>query len=308
MKSHAAGYVYAVLTFSIFAFQDSISRYLGASYPPVFIATIRYWVLALVAITVAARLGGGLGQCLQSRRPWLQILRGLLLTVQVILAITANATAGLIPTQSILAATPLMVALLSAPILGEQVGWRRAAAIGAGLVGVLIILQPGTAFFSGDLVIPVASAVVLSLYTVTTRLAGRDDRPITSFLYMGLVGAAALTFVGPFFWTSMPAEAWGWLAVLCVTGIFSHYFFIRAYQHLDAVKVQPISYLQLVVASTIGIVVFGEQMTAHIAIGSAIVVAAGLFTIWREFVARSTARRAAAGFGAGLPVAKRSEG
>jgi drug/metabolite transporter (DMT)-like permease len=77
---------------------------------------------------------------------------------------------------------------------------------------------------------------------------------------------------------------WGWMALLCLTGISSHYFLIRAYDILDAAAVQPLTYLQLVYASVMGVVVFGETLSTNTIVGSIIVVAAGIFTIWREHV------------------------
>ncbi|MFB2553855.1 DMT family transporter [Ensifer soli] len=288
-RSQTAGYVFAILTFAIFACQDAISKHLGALYPPVFIAMVRYWIFALFTIAMAARFGGGLTKAARARRPWLQVLRGLVLALQVVCAITAFSTAGLVQTQAIMAVTPLLVAMLSVPVLGEHVGWRRWLAIAAGFVGVLVILEPGADFLESDLVVPVIAALLLGLYAILTRLAGREDAPMTSFLYIGVVGAASLSLIGPFYWTPMDGEGLFWLAMVCLTSLSSHYCFIRAYEHLDAVLVQPISYMQLVLATAIGIVLFGETLHLNVAAGSALVVAAGLFTIWRERVSRQKA-------------------
>ncbi|MCM2476391.1 DMT family transporter [Rhizobium sp. CG5] len=289
MRSQTTGYVFAVLTFAIFACQDAISKHLGALYPPVFVAMVRYWVFAVFSIMMAVRFGGGIRAVVRARRPWLQVLRGGVLALQVVCAITAFSTAGLVQTQAIMAVTPLLVAVLSVPVLGEHVGWRRWLAIGAGFVGVMVILKPGLNFLESNLVVPVIAALLLGLYAILTRLAGRDDAPMTSFLYIGVIGALSLSVVGPFYWTPMDAEGLFWLAIVCLTSISSHYCFIRAYECLDAVLVQPISYMQLVLATTIGIVVFDETLHLNVAIGSVIVVAAGLFTIWREAIARRRA-------------------
>ncbi len=83
------------------------------------------------------------------------------------------------------------------------------------------------------------------------------------------------------------------MLLLCITGSVSHYFLIRAYDLLDAVAVQPLTYLQLVFASIMGVAIFGETLTVNMIAGSILVVAAGIFTVWRE---RVVARRKA-----GLP-------
>ncbi len=170
------------------------------------------------------------------------------------------------------------------PILGEKVGWRRWTAIGVGLCGVLLILSPSGDQFSPLVILPISTAVIGALYGLMTRLVSRVDGPMTSFFYIGTVGAVALSIAGPFFWTEISAADWKWMILLCCTGIAGHYLLIKAYDNLDAVAVQPITYLQLVLASGIAVLVFGEVLRANMVIGAAIVVGAGLFTVWRENV------------------------
>ncbi|OCP20807.1 MULTISPECIES: DMT family transporter [unclassified Ensifer] len=295
MGSKANGYIYALLAIVIFAIQDGISKHLGSIYPPVFVAMIRYWAFALFAVALAARASGGLKVTATTRRPLLQVLRGLLLPLQIVMVITSFTLVGLAHSQAILAATPLFVALLSMPLLGERVGWRRWLAISVGLAGVLLILKPAEGLFEMAFLLPLAAALVFALYVIVTRLVSRDDPAMTSFFYTGVVGALAISLVGPFFWTTLSPPDWGWMLLLCITGTSSHYFLIRAYDVLDAVAVQPLTYLQLVFASAMGVSIFGETLTTNMIAGSVLVVAAGIFTVWRE---RVVARRKA-----GLPHA-----
>ncbi|HXV31759.1 MAG TPA: DMT family transporter [Sinorhizobium sp.] len=293
MRSKANGYVFALSAIVIFSIQDGISKHLGAIYPPVFVAMIRYWAFAAFATFLASRAPGGLAATMVTKRPALQLLRGLLLPAQIVVVITSFTVVGLALSQAILAATPIFVALLSMPLLGERVGWRRWTAIGIGLLGVLLILKPGKGTFDVDFLLPLTAAVMFAIYVIATRLVSRDDSAMTSFFYTGVVGAASISLVGPFFWTTLSAPDWGWMLLLCITGTTSHYFLIRAYDLLDAVAVQPLTYLQLVFASIMGVAIFGETLAANMIVGSALVVAAGIFTVWRE---RVVARRKA-----GLP-------
>lgn len=294
MKSTPLGYAFAIIAFTIFSVQDAVSKHLGMAYPPVLVAMFRYWAFAIFAILFAMRARGGLRAAVASKRPVLQIARGLLLAVQIPIAITAFAKVGLAQSQAIFASGPLIVALLSVPILGEKVGWRRWTAIGVGLCGVLLILSPSGNQFSPLVILPISTAVIGALYGLMTRLVSRVDGPMTSFFYIGTVGAVALSIAGPFFWTEISAADWKWMILLCCTGIAGHYLLIKAYDNLDAVAVQPITYLQLVLASGIAVMVFGEVLRANMVIGAAIVVGAGLFTVWRENVlARRNALKAA---------------
>ena len=282
MKSNTAGYVFTLLAISIFAIQDGISKHLVSAYPPLFVAMIRYWGFMLFAIALAARSPGGLRVVVHTKRPGLQIIRGLLLASQIVIAISSFVMVGLAHSQAIFSSGPLIVALLSVPILGEKVGWRRWLAILIGFVGVLLILKPESGVFDIRFLVPLVGALLFSLYVVTTRYVSREDSAMTSFFYTGVVGAVAMSAVGPFFWTPMLPHDWVFMGLLCLTGMTSHYFLIRAYDLLDAVVIQPLTYLQLVFSAVIGVAIFGERLGINMIIGAAIVVGAGIFTIWRE--------------------------
>ena len=174
------------------------------------------------------------------------------------------------------------MAALSGPVLGEKVGWRRWSAIGVGFVGVLIILQPGFGVFRIEAIVPLAAALMFALYGLLTRYAARRDSAETSFFWTGTVGSLAMTAVGLWFWEPMSGSDWGWMAVLCVSGALGHWLLIRCYEVAEASAVQPFAYLQLVFVSILGITVFSETIRTNVAIGAAMIVAAGLFTLWRE--------------------------
>jgi len=284
MKSKTQGYIFVLLAITIFSVQDGISKHLASVYPPVFVTMIRYWAFALFTILLASRMRGGLKATAHTKRPVLQVFRGVVLAAQVVVAISSFATVGLAHSQAIFAGTPILIALLSMPLLGERVGWRRWTAICAGLAGVLLILKPESGFLDPKLLLPIFGCFLFAFYVLATRLVSRDDSAMTSFFYTGVAGGITMTIIGPFYWTGMSAGDWGWMALLCMTGISSHYFLIRAYDMLDASAVQPLTYLQLVYASIIGVTIYSETLTFNMIIGSVIVVAAGIFTIWREHV------------------------
>ncbi len=294
MDSKRLGYAFTLAAILIFSLQDAISKHLGSTYPPVFIAMLRFWAFGAFAMVLGARGPGGLKAAAATKRPVLQVLRGVLLAFQIVVTITAFSTAGLAHSQAVLSSGPIFVALLSMPLLGERVGWRRWTAIGVGLSGVLIVLNPAASTFDLDVLLPLLGAVMFAVYVVVTRLVSRDDPASTSFFYIGVAGAAAISLVGPFFWTNLSPGDWLWMGLLCITGMSSHYFLIRAYDLLDAAAVQPLTYLQIVLAAVIGVSVFGETLNLNTVVGSIIVVGAGIFTIWREsIVARRRARERA---------------
>lgn len=295
IHSPKTGYIFALLAFTIFASQDAISKHLSDAYPPVFITMVRYWAFAGFALVLTSRARGGLRQAVATRRPVLQIFRGVLLALQIIVSLVSFHVAGLLHSQAIFSSSPLLVAILSVPVLGEAVGWRRWTAIVVGLCGVLIILKPSADGFDSTLIVPVIAAAMNAVYSVSTRLVSREDSAVTSFFYLGIAGAAVMIVIGPFYWTDLASADWGWMLLLCATGIGSHFCLIKAYDHLDAVLVQPISYFQLVLSSLYGTLIFQETLQPNIVIGALIIVGAGLFTIWREAVKHKKIRPAAEG-------------
>jgi drug/metabolite transporter (DMT)-like permease len=167
-------------------------------------------------------------------------------------------------------------------VLGERVGWRRWAAIGVGFVGVLIILEPGVTVFDPAAIIPLIAAAMFAVYGLLTRYVGRRDKTATSFFWTGTMGAVFMTLIGLWFWEPMSRGDWVFMGCLCITGVVGHWLLIRCYEVAEASAVQPFAYLQLVFASAIGITLFGETIRTNVAIGAALIVAAGLFTFWRE--------------------------
>ncbi len=282
MNTKTIGYVYVLLAITIFAGQDGFSKYLGDKYPPIMVTMIRFWAFSAFVIALAAWSSGGLRRAVVTRRPLLQILRGLLLAGEIVLVVVAFTRAGLAMTQAIFQATPLIVTILSVPLLGEKVGWRRGLAILVGMIGVLIIINPIGVNFDVNLLLPLAGAFTYAIYGIATRAVGREDSAITSVLYTAIVGAVAISIIGPFYWTPIAPNDWWAMLALCICGSVSHYFLIKAYSNLTAVEVQPLTYLQVVLGAAVATTFFGETITVNMVVGAVIVIGAGLFTVWRE--------------------------
>jgi drug/metabolite transporter (DMT)-like permease len=212
------GIILMILTTMLFATQDALSRHLGQSYNVYMVVMIRYWFFAAFVIAMAARAPGGLRQAVQSRHPWLQSLRGLLLILEIIIIVLAFVKLGLIETHAVFTSAPLMVAALSGPILGEHVGWRRWSAIAAGFIGVLIALNPGGGVFSLWSVVPLLGALMFALYGLLTRYVGRNDAAAVSFFWTGVVGAVFATAIGLPHWQMMHGSDWLVMLALCFCG------------------------------------------------------------------------------------------
>ncbi|MGJ8603207.1 MAG: DMT family transporter [Marivita sp.] len=271
-----------VATTFVFAMQDGLSQHLASEYNVLMVVMIRYWFFAAFVMFVASRRAGGLRAAAATTQPWLQGFRGLLLAAEICVMVLGFTYLGLVESHAIFACYPLLIAALSGPILGEQVGWRRWTAIGVGFIGILIILQPGFGVFTPLAIIPAVSALMFALYGLLTRYAARKDSAATSFFWTGTVGAVFMTTIGIWFWEPMTARDWALMATLCVTGAFGHYLLIKCYDMAEASAVQPFAYLQLPFAASIGLLIFGEAIRPNVVFGASLIVGAGLFTLWRQ--------------------------
>ena len=277
-----AGILFMVATTFIFAAQDGLSRHLAAEYNVYMVVMIRYWFFAAFVISVASRKAGGLRAAAATSVPWVQAFRALLLVAEICVMVFGFTLLGLVESHAVFACYPLLIAALSGPVLGERVGWRRWVAIGVGFLGILVILEPGFGVFQPEAVVPLIAALMFALYGLLTRYVGLRDSAATSFFWTGTVGMVAMTAVGAWFWEPMSGPDWAWMILLCITGALGHYTLIKCYELAEASAVQPFAYLQLVFASILGILVFNESVRMNVALGTALIVAAGLFTLWRE--------------------------
>ncbi len=270
-----------VLTTFIFALQDGLSRHLSEATNVYMVTMVRYWFFAVFVLTLAARSKGGLRGAVKSGQPVLQAIRGVLLVLEICVMVSAFVHLGLVESHAVFACYPLLIAALSGPVLGEKVGWRRWSAIGIGFLGILIVLQPSGGVFSPLAAIPLLAALMFALYGLLTRRVARTDSAATSFFWTGVVGVITATLIGMWFWVPMSLPDWGLMALLCLTGATGHYTLIKCYEVAEASAVQPFAFLQLVFAAALGMVAFGETLRPNVALGAAIVVCAGIFTLLR---------------------------
>lgn len=282
-----------IVTSVIFAAQDGISRHLAETYNVWMVVTIRFWLFSAVVVGIALRAPGGIRAATRTAHPWAQLARGLILIAEIVVMVLAFVALGLIESHAVFAIYPLLVAALSGPILGEKVGWRRWLAIGAGFIGVLIILAPSGGVLSVAALIPLAAALLYAIYNLLTRYVAQGDKANVSFFWTGVICAVAITPFGIIHWEPMSGPDALMMAVLCCSALVGHYTMIRAYAVAEASAIQPFAYFQLVVVSAIGLLIFGETLRINVVIGAAIVVAAGVFTVWRQRMREKEAARAA---------------
>lgn len=277
-----------VVTTFMFSTMDGVSRYLAENNNVFTLVTMRYWFIAIIMAITCLFVKDSFQKILYTKQPFTQFSRGLILSLNNCLVVYTFTLLGLVETHAIIACYPLIVAGLSVPFLGEKFGWRRWTAIFIGFVGVIIILRPTTNVISEGAIYALVGAIMFAVYLILTRYVSRLDKAITSFFWAGIGGSVTMTIISFFIWENILKEDFLWLLIMCVLSASSHFMMVKTLQVAEASVIQPFSYLQLVFGSIIGVTIFSESIDLMIVVGVTIVIGAGLFTAWREYIKKHT--------------------
>ncbi|MCD2182125.1 DMT family transporter [Rhizobium sp. GN54] len=231
----------------------------------------------------------------RAKRPWMNLLRGVLHGAASLLFFVAVKYMPLADVFAIYFVEPFMLTAMSAVFLGESVGWRRWLAIAVGFCGALIVIQPSFAIFGWTALLPVACAFLYTLYLFLNRAIGEGDSPLTMQTISGFGGmmfmAGALA-VGngaglENFALSLPQSplALGLLLILGSLSGYAHLLVVRAFRMAPLSLLAPFQYFEIISATILGYALFGDFPNLWKWVGIAIIVGSGLFIIWRERMA-----------------------
>jgi drug/metabolite transporter (DMT)-like permease len=187
--------------------------------------------------------------------------------------------------------SPLLITVLSIPLLGEIVGLRRWAAVLAGMLGMLIVVRPSTAGVQPAALFGIASSSCWALALIITRKIAASDPPQTTLLLSSLTGAIVLTVLLPF---EAVWPTWPQLALCLMIGVLSsvgQWLVVLAHRLAPASLLAPISYTQLPWVTVGGYIVFNNLPDRWTLAGASIIIASGLYTAHRERVRAGQARR-----------------
>jgi drug/metabolite transporter (DMT)-like permease len=264
---------------------DVTAKYLSATLPSIEIAWIRFAVFAL--IMVPAMVPGSPLFALRSPRLGLQLMRGLALLSSSLFFISGLRFLPIAEASATGFVAPLFVTALSILFLSERVGLRRWLATAVGLIGVLIILRPGTSAFHPAAFFPLVSALAWACTLIMTRMMSGRERAATTMTWSSITGVCILSALIPLVWA---APSWHdiWFGVLIgVASTAGQWIVVLAFRYADASVLAPFSYTQLLWVSILGFLVFGELPDIWTVTGAVFIVASGLYTAHRERVRRS---------------------
>lgn len=277
------GILWMLATGVCFIALDAVMKHLMESLPLVQVTWARFFFGTLFALVFAGRR---LPHLIRTQHLGLQALRSALL-----MTTTGAFNAGIRSTPLATATTimfmsPILVTLLSIPLLGERVGIRRWLGIATGFAGALLVVRPwseGLATHAAGLLFLLFAALLNANYQILTRMVRGDD-PLTSLVYTAAGGAIVTTLMLPWFWQQPSLTQWMFFAATGLAGGLGHFCLIRSLRLAPASVVAPFSYASLVWATIVGFAVWSDWPDALTFAGAGLIVAAGLYIFNRERV------------------------
>ncbi len=256
---------------------DGTAKLLVREYSIAEIVWGRYLFNLLLMAAFIPRLG--IAGLVTTERPVLQIARGLLLLTSTASLFAALRFMPMADTYAITFVSPLIVAALSAPLLKERVMRSHWTAILCGFLGVIVIVRPGSGTASWAAVFALTMALSYALYQIMTRAMSVSEGTITTLFYTALVGSIAMSSVLPVVWRTPTVAAWALMAWMGLVGFIGQLLLFKALSLAPAALLSPFTYTQIVWATAIGYMLFGDVPDLATIAGSLIVIASGLYVL-----------------------------
>jgi len=283
------GIAFIVSSVSFFALTDAMVKALGPDWHPMQIIFVRT-VFAMVLIAWLVRRDGGVATLRVRSRP-LHLLRGVVSVFTMIAFTYAFQTLPLAEVQAIGFGAPLLIVLLAVPMLGETIGWRRITAVVVGFLGVLVIVEPGSVTDDPRVLAPLLGTCTYAFGIVLARKLSRTDSNAAILMTVNAIALVASAAAMPFVWhlpTSM-GEVW-MVVAFGIIGTFGQVFQLQAYRMAPAAVISPFQYATILWGLALGWFIWGEWPSWTDLLGAGIVVASGLYVLWRETVRTPSVR------------------
>lgn len=265
----------------LFSSMDTLAKFMLKTYPMPPLIWARYFFhLVFILILLGPRIGLGL---VKTKYPGTQVLRGVLLVTSTATFYLSLKFLPLTEAAAISFIGPVLVTVLSGPMLGERVSRRQWVAVTLGFLGVVIIIRPGGNVFSWSVAFPVLTALLFSLYQIATRKVAGRENPYTTLFFTAFVGAMLTTLGLPFAWQTPLWWQWGVMLMIGLLGGTGHYLMIRAVEHASPMALAPFVYSQLVWSTLLAWIAFGDLPDGVSLLGMAVIVLAGMLAVnWQR--------------------------
>ena len=288
-RSNLHGVGFAFASYAVFATHDAVIKFLGATYMPFQI--LFFSVLLSFPLVTLMLMRDHEARTLRPVHPWWVAGRTVAGTLTGAAAFFAFTVLPLTQVYAFIFAAPLLITVLSIPILGERVGIHRWSAVVLGLAGVLIVLRPGASEMSLGHGAALFAATGSALVSVITRKIGNEERTAVLMLYPMMANVILMGAALPFVYRPMPVEHFGLLAVMSTLGFAGGLFMIAAHRRGDAALVAPMHYSQIVWATLFGFFLFDELPDFYTGLGAGVIILSGLYVVLRESLSGRSVNR-----------------
>jgi drug/metabolite transporter (DMT)-like permease len=272
------GILWMLVAQLLFFAGNAVAKHLAETYP----VPLVIWARLAFQMLLLAPLLPRLRPLLVTRRMGMQVVRAAFLVSSTGFFYLAIHILPLADASAILYIAPLLITVLSMPLLGERVGAWQWVAVAIGFAGALIVIRPGVDFLQPALVIPLAAALGFAFVQISSRSLGRTDPPMTTFVHTTIVSALLASAAVPFFWITPSVEGWVTMAAIGVLSGGGQFAMIKAFAWAPAAVVAPFNYTGLVWAILFGFFVFGEIPDIWIILGATLITTSGLYIFRRE--------------------------
>jgi len=270
----------ALLAYAIFATHDVVVKFLGASMSPfqlVFFSSLLSFPLVTLMLVQDTTLGN-----LRPIHPWWVGLRSITMSVVPASAFYAFAHLPLAQVYALLFITPLLITLLSIPILQEKVGLPRMLAVLTGFAGVLVVLRPGGVDYGLGHAAALFAAFGSAFQSVILRKVGNEERRVVMMIYPLVATFVLMGLTMPFVYVPFEANTFGGLGIVAIFGFVATLMMVSAYTIGEAAIVAPMQYSQIIWATLFGVFLFDETIDQMTLVGAGIIIASGIFIVIRE--------------------------
>jgi drug/metabolite transporter (DMT)-like permease len=291
-SSPGKGVAYMLAAGATLTFMDAGIKWLTDDYPVPQIGFMRYAVGIVVAIIFAWRLGGI--ATLRTNRPVGHALRSIFNLGTMLTFYYALDLLPLADTIAIGYAAPLFMTILSIPLLGENVGWRRWSAVVVGFVGVIVIVQPSPSGIGTGALFALAAALLYALTLVTLRQLSTTESSHTILFYYSVFVLLALAGFMPGMWVMPRVEDLWIILFVGIAGSFGQFFLNQAFRYGEVSLLAPLDYVALIWATLLGFLLWGDIPSPWVWLGTGIIVASGIYIIRREALRQRSPKPAAA--------------
>ncbi len=269
------GALLMVAAWQIVPFMDTIAKHLSSSYPVPQIVWARFFFhFAVVFPIVLWHHGAG---AVRTDKAGLQILRGGFLLTATLLFFTSISYIPLANAVALVFIAPVVLTAMSAFFLREKVPATRWIAVSVGFFAVLIIVRPGFTSFHWASLLALCTAVAFSLYLLSTRMLAGTAPPLVTLMYQSLLGVIVMSAVLPFVWVTPAPMDWLLMVALGAIASISHFLVIRAFEFADASTLAPYNYTEIIMATVLGYVVFGDFPDPWTWVGMALIIATAVY-------------------------------